>query len=108
MEERLLSVERRLMALLNILPKEWQEKVEAEKRRMMQEDGTDYFCEYTIETDKSTKDIQLTVRAWSEQQALFFGWEETIYPNLRRLQENGTIRWFKRNKMKILNLDNSK
>jgi len=101
MEERLLSVERRLEALLNVLPDSMKEKVEAEKRKMMEETGTDFLCYYQIETDKSTKELEFTVKAWSSAQALYIGWEEIVYPNLRRLQEESKIRWFKRNKMEV-------
>jgi hypothetical protein len=101
MEQRLLSVERRLEALLRALPDSMKEKVEAEKRKMMEETGEDFLCYYEMETDKGTKDIEFTVRAWSSAQALYIGWEETIYPNIKRLQDESKIRWFKRNKMEV-------
>ena len=101
MEERLLSIERRLEALLNVLPDSMKEKVEAEKRIMMQKTGTDYLCLYTMETNRGIKEIEFTVRAWSDKQALYLGWEETIYPNMKRLQDDNKISWFKRNKMEV-------
>ncbi len=95
MEERLLSVERRLRALLNILPDDWKEKVEREKDRMIDEEGYEYTISAIIETDKGDKSIKFKVKAWSEKQALYLANEKVIYPQMSRLQSEGKIRFFK-------------
>lgn len=95
MEERLLSVERRLRALLNILPDDWKEKVEREKDRMIDEEGYEYTISAIIETDKGDKNIKFKVKAWSEKQALYMANDKVIYPQMSRLQSEGKIRFFK-------------
>ena len=95
MEERLLSVERRLRALLNILPDDWKEKVEREKDRMIDEEGYEYTISAIIETDKGDKSIKFKVKAWSEKQALYLANDKVIYPQMSRLQSEGKIRFFK-------------
>jgi hypothetical protein len=95
MEERLLSVERRLRALLNILPDDWKEKVEREKDRMIDEEGYEYTISAIIETDKGDKSIKFKVKAWSDKQALYLANEKVIYPQMSRLQSEGKIRFFK-------------
>jgi hypothetical protein len=96
MEERILSVERRLMALLNILPKEWQDKVEEEKFIMRKETGTKYKVQFLIETDKGTKPITIdNIWAWSDKDAMYVGTVLNVKPEMDRLQKNGTIRFYK-------------
>lgn len=103
MEERLLSVERRLRALLNILPDDWKEKVEKEKDRMIDEEGYEYTISAIIETDKGDKSIKFKVKAWSEKQALYLANDKVIYPQMSRLQSEGKIRFFKTKHKQIVN-----
>lgn len=103
MEERLLSVERRLRALLNILPDDWKEKVEREKERIIDEEGYEYTISAIIETDKGDKSIKFKVKAWSEKQALYLANDKVIYPQMSRLQSEGKIRFFKTKQKQIVN-----
>ena len=103
MEERLLSVERRLMALLNILPKEWQDKVEEEKFIMRKKTGTKYKVQFLIETDKGTKLITIdNIWAWSDKDAMYVGTVLNVKPQMDRLQSEGKIRFYKIINKKIL------
>jgi hypothetical protein len=103
MEERLLSLERRLMALLNILPKEWQDKVEEEKFVMRKETGTKYKVQFLIETDKGTKPITIdNIWAWSDADAMYVGSVVYVKPEMDRLQSEGKIRFYKIINKKIL------
>ncbi len=102
MEERLLSVERRLRALLNILPDDWKQKVEEEKERMIDEEGYEYTISAIIETDKGDKSIKFKVKAWSEKQALYLANDKVIYPQMSRLQSEGKIRFFKTKSKQII------
>jgi hypothetical protein len=103
MEERLLSLERRLMALLNILPKEWQDKVEEEKFVMRKETGKKYKVQFLIETDKGTKPITIdNIYAWSDADAMYVGTVLNVKPEMDRLQSNGVIRFYKIINKKIL------
>ena len=96
MEERILSLERRLMALLNSLPKEMQDRVEEEKFVMRKETGTKYKVQFLIETDKGTKPITIdNIWAWSDKDALYVGTVLNVKPEMDRLQKNGTIRFYK-------------
>ena len=102
MEERLLSVERRLRALLNILPDDWKQKVEEEKERMIDEEGYEYTISAIIETDKGDKSIKFKVKAWSDKQALYLANDKVIYPQMSRLQSEGKIRFFKTKQKQIV------
>jgi hypothetical protein len=103
MEERLLSIERRLMALLNILPKEWQDKVEEEKFVMRKETGKKYKVQFLIETDKGTKPITIdNIYAWSDADAMYVGTVLNVKPEMDRLQANGVIRFYKIINKKVL------
>jgi hypothetical protein len=96
MEERLLSVERRLMALLNSLPKEMQDRVEEEKFIMRKETGTKYKVQFLIETDKGTKPITIDdIWAWSDKDAMYVGTVLNVKPQMDRLQSEGKIRFYK-------------
>lgn len=107
MEERLLSVERRLLALLNSLPKEMQDRVEEEKFILRKETGTKYKVQFLIETDKGTKPITIdNIWAWSEKDAIFVGIQLHIKPNMDRLQSEGKIRFYKIISKKILKIEN--
>jgi hypothetical protein len=95
-EERLLSVERRLMALLNSLPKEMQDRVEEEKFIMRKETGTKYKVQFLIETDKGTKPITIDdIWAWSDADAMYVGSVVYVKPEMDRLQKEGKIRFYK-------------
>jgi hypothetical protein len=96
MEERLLSLERRLMALLNSLPKEMQDRVEEEKFVMRKETGKKYKVQFLIETDKGTKPITIdNIYAWSDADAMYVGSVLNVKPEMDRLQSEGKIRFYK-------------
>ena len=96
MEERLLSVERRLIALLNSLPKEMQDRVEEEKFILRKETGTKYKVQFLIETDKGTKPITIdNIYAWSDKDAMYVGSVVYVKPEMDRLQLEGKIRFYK-------------
>jgi hypothetical protein len=96
MEDRLLSVERRLMALLNSLPKEMQDRVEEEKFVMRKETGTKYMVQYLIETDRGTKPITIDdIWAWSDKDAMYVGTVLNVKPQMDRLQSEGKIKFYK-------------
>jgi hypothetical protein len=103
MEERILSLERRLMALLNSLPKEMQDRVEEEKFIMRKETGTKYKVQFLIETDKGTKPITIdNIYAWSDNDAMYVGTVLNVKPEMDRLQANGVIRFYKIINKKVL------
>ena len=96
MEERLLSVERRLMALLNSLPKEMQDRVDEEKFILRKQTGTKYKVQFLIETDKGTKPITIDdIWAWSDKDAMYVGSTVYVKPEMDRLQREGKIRFYK-------------
>jgi hypothetical protein len=95
-EERLLSVERRLTALLNAIPKELQDRVEEEKFILRKETGTQYKVQFLIETDKGTKPITIdNIWAWSDKDAIYVGSTVYVKPEMDRLQSEGKIRFYK-------------
>jgi len=95
-EEKLLSVERRLIALLNSLPKEMQDRVEEEKFILRKETGTKYKVQFLIETDKGTKPITIdNIYAWSDKDAMYVGSVVYVKPEMDRLQREGKIRFYK-------------
>ena len=103
MEERLLSLERRLMALLNSLPKEMQDRVDEEKFILRKETGTKYKVQFLIETDKGTKPITIdNIYAWSDADAMYVGSVLHVKPEMDRLQANGIIRFYKIINKKVL------
>ena len=96
LENRILSLERRLMALLNSLPKEMQERVDEEKFILRKETGTKYKVQFLIETDKGTKPITIdNIWAWSDKDAMYVGTILNVKPEMDRLQANGVIRFYK-------------
>lgn len=103
MEERILSLERRLEALLRAIPKELQERVDEEKIILRKETGKQYKVQFLIETDKGTKPITIDdVWAWSDKDAIYIGSILHIQPNMDRLQAEGKIRFYKIIGKKIL------
>ena len=103
MEDRILSLERRLMALLNSLPKEMQDRVEEEKFIIRKETGTKYKVQFLIETDKGTKPITIdNIWAWSDKDAMYVGTVLNVKPQMDRLQSEGKIRFYKIINKKIL------
>jgi hypothetical protein len=103
MEERILSLERRLMALLNSLPKEMQDRVEEEKFVMRKETGKKYKVQFLIETDKGTKPITIdNIYAWSDNDAMYVGSVLNVKPEMDRLQAKGVIRFYKIINKKVL------
>jgi hypothetical protein len=102
-EERLVSVERRLTALLNALPPDWQDRVDEEKFILRKQTGTKYKVQFLIETDKGTKPITIDdIWAWSEKDAIFVGSTVYVKPEMDRLQANGVIRFYKIISKKVL------
>ena len=96
MEDRILSLERRLLALLNSLPKEMQDRVEEEKFIMRKESGKKYKVQFLIETDKGTKPITIdNIWAWSDNDAMYVGSVVYVKPEMDRLQREGKIRFYK-------------
>ena len=96
MEERILSLERRLIALLNSLPKEMQDRVDEEKFILRKETGTKYKVQFLIETDKGTKPITIdNIWAWSDADAMYVGSVLNVKPEMDRLQSEGKIRFYK-------------
>lgn len=103
MEDRILSLERRLEALLRSIPTEWQDKVEEEKLVMRKETGSKYKIQYLIDTDKGTKPITIDeVWGWSEKDAMYVGSVLHIQPNMDRLKAEGKIRFYKIINKKVL------
>jgi hypothetical protein len=103
MEERILSLERRLMALLNSLPKEMQDRIEEEKFVMRKETGKKYKVQFLIETDKGTKPITIdNIYAWSDADAMYVGSVVYVKPEMDRLQSEGKIRFYKIINKKVL------
>jgi hypothetical protein len=103
MEDRILSLERRLMALLNSLPKEMQDRVEEEKFILRKETGKKYKVQFLIETDKGTKPITIdNIYAWSDKDAMYVGSVLNVKPEMNRLQSEGKIRFYKIINKKVL------
>jgi hypothetical protein len=103
LEERLLSVERRLTALLNAIPSELQDRVDEEKFILRKQTGEKYKIQFLIETDKGTKPITIDdIWAWSEKDAIFVGSTIHVTPELDRLQREGKIRFYKIINKKVL------
>jgi hypothetical protein len=103
MENRILSLERRLEALLRVIPQSLQDKVDEEKIIMRKESGKQYKVQYLIETDKGTKPITIDdIWAWSDNDAMYIGSILHIKPQMDRLQANGTIRFYKIINKKII------
>jgi hypothetical protein len=96
MEDRILSLERRLTALLNAIPKELQDRVDEEKFILRKETGTQYKVQFLIETDKGTKPITIdNIWAWSDKDAIYVGSTVYVKPEMDRLQREGKIRFYK-------------
>jgi len=103
MEDRILSLERRLMALLNSLPKEMQDRVDEEKFILRKKTGKKYKVQFLIETDKGTKPITIdNIWAWSDADAMYVGSVLNVKPEMDRLQKNGVIRFYKIINKKVL------
>jgi len=103
MEERLLSLERRLESLLRALPKELADRVDEEKFILRKETGTKYKVQFLIETDKGTKPITIdNIYAWSDKDAMYVGSVVYVKPEMDRLQANGVIRFYKIINKKVL------
>ena len=95
-DERLLSVERRLMALLNAIPKELQDRVDEEKIILRKQTGKQYVVKFLIETDRGTKSIVMdNIWAWSDKDAMYVGSTVYVKPEMDRLQREGKIRFYK-------------
>jgi len=101
-EERLLSVERRLGALLHSLSDEHKNRIEVIKDEMVKIDGNTYTIQAVIETDRGEKTIKFDVKAWSDKQALYYANRDIIFPNMKKLQDEGKIKWFKTLKKEII------
>jgi hypothetical protein len=96
MEDRILSLERRLEALLRVIPQSLQDKVDEEKLIMRKESGKKYKVQFLIETDKGTKPITIdNIYAWSDNDAMYVGSVVYVKPEMDRLQSEGKIRFYK-------------
>ena len=96
MEDRILSLERRLEALLRALPKELGDRVDEEKFILRKETGTKYKVQFLIETDKGTKPITIdNIWAWSDKDSMYVGSVLHVNPEMDRLQSEGKIRFYK-------------
>jgi hypothetical protein len=97
LKEKFLSVERRLVALLNCLTPQMHEKIELEKDRMRLKEGVEYMVQMQIETDRGVKNTQETpIIGWSQKDAEYVYWRDIAYPNLVRMRDEGKIKWFKK------------
>ena len=101
-EERLLSLERRLEALLKSLSDEHKNRIEVIKDEMVKTDGNTYTIQAVIETDRGENTIKFDVKGWSDKQALFYANRDIIFPNMKKLQDEGKIKWFKTLKKEII------
>jgi len=98
LEERLVSVERRFQALWNSLGDEAHKEIEIETRNLINADPHSfvYTLKFVIETDKGNKVFPpFEIRAWSEKQAYYLGFQDVIYPACKKAQDEGKIRYFK-------------
>ena len=98
LEERIVSVERRFQALWNTLSDEAHKEIEGETRRMIDSDPHSfvYKLKFVIETDKGNKEFPtFEIKAWSEKQAFYLGFQDVIYPACKKAQDEGKIRYFK-------------
>jgi hypothetical protein len=103
LENRILSLERRLEALLRVLPQSLKDDIDAEKIVMRKESGTKYKVQFLIETDKGTKPITIdNIYAWSDNDAMYIGTILNVKPEMDRLQANGVIRFYKIINKKII------
>jgi hypothetical protein len=103
MEDRILSLERRLEALLRALPSELQDRVDEEKIILRKETGKKYKVQFLIETDKGTKPITIdNIYAWSDNDAMYVGSLVYVKPEMDRLQSEGKIRFYKIINKKVL------
>jgi catalase len=95
-EEKFLSLERRIIALQRILPPDGMELYNNEMYKMREETGDTYTVQFKIETDKGIKTTKPTeVKAWSVRDAHFIHWDRVVYPSLKKMKEDGVIRYFK-------------
>jgi hypothetical protein len=103
LENRILSLERRLEALLRVLPQSLKDDVDAEKIVMRKESGTKYKVQFLIETDKGTKPIIIdNIYAWSDNDAMYIGSLVYAKPEMDRLQKEGKIKFYKIINKKII------
>ncbi len=103
MEDRIVSLERRLEALLRALPKQLGDRVDEEKFILRKETGTKYKVQFLIETDKGTKPITIdNIWAWSDKDAMYVGSVLHVKPEMDRLQREGKIRFYKIISKKVL------
>ena len=98
LEERIVSVERRFQSLWNTLSDEAHKEIEAETRRMIESDPNSfvYTLKFVVETDKGNKEFPpFEIKAWSEKQAFYLGFQDIVYPKCKQAQDEGKIRYFK-------------
>ena len=96
-EERLLDLERRFFPVEKVLYQtEFKDLFEEVKKENIQNDGNEYCIEVTIESDKGiSPPKQFSVKAYSENQAIYFVQQDIIYPNMNRLKDEGRVKWWK-------------
>ena len=98
LEERIVSVERRFQALWNSLSTEAHAEIEIETSNLINADPHSfvYTLKFVVETDKGNKEFPpFTIKAWSEKQAYYLGFQDIIYPACKKAQNEGKIRYFK-------------
>lgn len=98
LEERIVSVERRFQALWNSLGEEAHKEIEIETHNLINADPNAevYWLKFVVETDKGNKEFPpFSIRAWSEKQALYLGFQDIVYPKCKQAQDEGKIRYFK-------------
>jgi hypothetical protein len=98
LEERIVSVERRFQALWNSLGEEAHKEIEIETRNLINADPNSfvYTLKFVVETDKGNKEFPpFEIKAWSEKQAFYLGFQDIIYPACKKAQDEGKIRYFK-------------
>jgi len=102
LKQRIIDLERRFFPIEKVMYETSKYKIEEYKQQEIDNNGTTYTISAIIETDKGNKSIQFNVKAWSEKQALYYANEKVIFPNMSKLKDNGTIKWFKTIKKEIV------
>ena len=102
LEERITELERRFFPIEKVLYERFEKEIEVNKTNDINQNGSLYKIQYTIETDLGKKDIVIEVRGYSEKQSLFIGNRDIVYPQMSRLKTQGKIQWFKTIDKKVL------
>jgi len=95
LEQRIIDLERRFYPIENIMYEMYEKEIETRKSKDIENNGYSYKVKFVVDTDKGCKDIIFEVKGYTEKQALYIGNRDVVYPNMSRLKDNGTIKWFK-------------